>query len=186
MARSSTAGEIVPFPRAQHLMLDWLELEHRRHIMHGLFEVDITEARRAIREYRARTGAPLSLTAFLVHCLARAVDADKAMQAYRLGRRRLVQFAGVDVLRRQKEEGPAEKLVAFVMEDPGIPRAGMRIAEGGLVTSGTLSPMLEIGIGLGYVPSGLAEPGSEITIDLRGRPRRARIVKKPFYRREES
>ena len=90
------------------------------------------------------------------------------------------------MLRRQKEEGPAEKLVAFVMEDPGIPRAGMRIAEGGLVTSGTLSPMLEIGIGLGYVPSGLAEPGSEITIDLRGRPRRARIVKKPFYRREES
>jgi aminomethyltransferase len=96
------------------------------------------------------------------------------------------QFTGVDVLRRQKEEGPAEKLVAFLMEDPGIPRAGMRIAEGGLVTSGTLSPMLEIGIGLGYVPSGLAEPGSGITIDLRGRPRRARIVKKPFYRREES
>jgi aminomethyltransferase len=95
-------------------------------------------------------------------------------------------FTGVDALRRQKEEGPAEKLVAFVMEDPGIPRAGMRIAEGGLVTSGTLSPVLEIGIGLGYVPSRLAEPGSEITIDLRGRPRRARIVKKPFYRREES
>jgi aminomethyltransferase len=96
------------------------------------------------------------------------------------------EFTGVEVLRRQKAEGPAEKLVAFVMEDPGIPRAGMRIAEGGVVTSGTLSPMLEIGIGLGYVPSGLAEPGSEITIDLRGRPRRARIVKKPFYRREES
>ncbi len=95
-------------------------------------------------------------------------------------------FTGVDVLRRQKDEGPGEKLVAFVMEDPGIPRTGMQIAEGGVVTSGTQSPMLEVGIGLGYVPAGLAEPGSEITIDLRGRPRRARIVRKPFYKREES
>ena len=95
-------------------------------------------------------------------------------------------FTGADVLRRQKDEGPGEKLVAFVMEDPGIPRTGMQIAEGGVVTSGTQSPMLEVGIGLGYVPAGLAEPDSEITIDLRGRPRRARIVRKPFYKREES
>jgi aminomethyltransferase len=95
-------------------------------------------------------------------------------------------FTGVDVLRRQKEEGPAQKLVAFVMEDPGIPRAGMAIAEGGEVTSGTLSPMLEVGIGLGYVPAALAVVGAEVTLDLRGRPRRARIVKKPFYQREES
>jgi aminomethyltransferase len=96
------------------------------------------------------------------------------------------EFTGVDVLRRQKDEGPAEKLVAFVMEDPGIPRSGMPIAEGGVVTSGTLSPMLDVGIGLGYVPAALADPGSEITIDLRGRPRCARIVRKPFYKREES
>jgi pyruvate/2-oxoglutarate dehydrogenase complex dihydrolipoamide acyltransferase (E2) component len=76
---------------------DWMEIEHRRHSMHGLFEVDVTDARRAIRAYRARTGAPLSLTAFLIACLARAVDADKAMHAYRLGRRRQVQFDDVDV-----------------------------------------------------------------------------------------
>ena len=62
----------------------------------------------------------------------------------------------------------------------------MAIAEGGEVTSGTQSPLLDVGIGLGYVPAGLAEPGTEITIDLRGRPRRARIVRKPFYKREES
>jgi aminomethyltransferase len=95
-------------------------------------------------------------------------------------------FTGVEVLRRQKQEGPAEKLAAFIMEDPGIPRAGMPIAEGGVVTSGTLSPMLDVGIGLGYVPAALAEVGSEVTLDLRGRPRRARIVRKPFYQREES
>jgi glycine cleavage system T protein (aminomethyltransferase) len=95
-------------------------------------------------------------------------------------------FTGVDVLRRQKEDGPRVKLAAFVMDDPGIPRTGMAIAEGGEVTSGTLSPMLEIGIGLGYVPAELAEPDKEITIDLRGRPRRAHIVRKPFYKREEA
>ncbi|HEV3408298.1 MAG TPA: glycine cleavage system aminomethyltransferase GcvT [Gaiellaceae bacterium] len=96
------------------------------------------------------------------------------------------EFAGVDVLRRQKEEGTAEKLVAFVMADGGIPRAGMPIAEGGEVTSGTLSPMLNRGIGLAYVDSTLASPGTGITVDLRGRPRPAEVVKKPIYKREDS
>jgi aminomethyltransferase len=95
------------------------------------------------------------------------------------------EFTGVEVLRRQKEDGPAEKLVAFVMEEPGIPRQGMRIEEGGEVTSGTRSPTLGTSIGLAYVAAGRSEPGTEITVDVRGRPRRARIVKKPFYKREE-
>jgi aminomethyltransferase len=62
----------------------------------------------------------------------------------------------------------------------------MPVAEGGVVTSGTLSPMLDEGIGLAYVPAALAEPDTEITIDLRGRPRRARIVPKPFIKGKES
>jgi glycine cleavage system T protein (aminomethyltransferase) len=94
-------------------------------------------------------------------------------------------FPGVARLRRQKEEGPAEKLVAFVMEDAGIPRTGMRIEEGGTVTSGTLSPTLGRSIGLAYVSAGRSEAGTELTVDLRGRPRRARIVPKPFYKRKE-
>jgi pyruvate/2-oxoglutarate dehydrogenase complex dihydrolipoamide acyltransferase (E2) component len=97
-------------------MLDWLELEHRRHMMHGLIEVDVTEARRAIRAYRARSGAPLSLTAFLVNCLARAVAAEPAMQAQRLGRRRLVLFAGVDVgIMVEREIGGARVPVGVVI-----------------------------------------------------------------------
>jgi aminomethyltransferase len=94
------------------------------------------------------------------------------------------EFTGVDVLRRQKEIGPEEKLVAFVMEEQGIPRQGMKIEEGGEVSSGTLSPMLDQGIGMGYVAAELAEPGTGITVDVRGRPRRARIVKKPIYKGE--
>src|ERR1041385_6805785 len=57
-------------------------------------------------------------------------------------------FTGVGELRRIKEAGPERRLAAFVMEDPGIPRQGMAIAEGGEVTSGSHSPMLEQGIGL--------------------------------------
>jgi aminomethyltransferase len=61
----------------------------------------------------------------------------------------------------------------------------MTIVEGGEVTSGTHSPMLDQGIGMGYVPSGLAEPGTGLTVDVRGRYRRARVVQKPIYKREE-
>jgi aminomethyltransferase len=95
------------------------------------------------------------------------------------------EFTGVEVLRRQKEEGPAEKLVAFVMEEKAIPRHGMRVEEGGEVTSGSLSPMLNVGIGLGYVGANHAEPGTRLSIDVRGRPKAARVVKKPIYKREE-
>jgi aminomethyltransferase len=95
------------------------------------------------------------------------------------------EFEGVDVLRRIKEEGPERRLVAFVMEEKAIPRQGMPIEGGGEVTSGSHSPMLDIGIGMGYVPVAQAQPGTELTIDVRGRPRRAQVVKKPIYKRED-
>jgi aminomethyltransferase len=94
-------------------------------------------------------------------------------------------FTGAEELRRIKAEGPKRRLTAFVMEEKAIPRQGMGIAEGGEVTSGTHSPMLDRGIGMGYVPAQLAEPGQELTIDVRGKPRRARVVPKPIYKREE-
>jgi glycine cleavage system T protein (aminomethyltransferase) len=95
------------------------------------------------------------------------------------------EFTGVEELHRIKADGPERKLVAFVMQEAGIPRQGMAIAEGGEVTSGSHSPMLDRGIGMGYVPAERAEPGSMLTIDVRGRERRAEIVKKPIYKREE-
>jgi aminomethyltransferase len=95
------------------------------------------------------------------------------------------EFEGVEVLRRIKADGPERRLVAFVMEDKAIPRPDMTIEGGGEVTSGSHSPMLEVGIGLGYVPVALTKPETELTIDVRGRPRRARVVKKPIYQRED-
>ncbi len=94
------------------------------------------------------------------------------------------EFTGADELRRIREEGPAEKLVAFVMEEKAIPRQDMAIEGGGRVTSGTHSPMLDQGIGLGYVPARSAAPGTGLVVDVRGKPRRGHIVQKPIYRKE--
>jgi len=94
-------------------------------------------------------------------------------------------FTGADVLRRVKAEGPERRLAAFVMEEKAIPRPGMPIEGGGEVTSGTQSPSLDVGIGMGYVPVAQAAPDTELVIDVRGKLRRARVVKKPIYRKEQ-
>ena len=90
-------------------------------------------------------------------------------------------FTGVNVLRQVSERGPEQRLMAFVMEEKAVPRSGMPLGGGGVVTSGTHSPSLDVGIGLAYVPAATAAPGNEIVVDVRGKPRRARIVKKPIY-----
>jgi aminomethyltransferase len=90
-------------------------------------------------------------------------------------------FTGVERLREVKEAGPERRLAAFVMDERAIPRAGMPIEEGGEVTSGTHSPMLDVGIGMGYLAAELVRPGTQITVDVRGRARRGHVVKKPIY-----
>ncbi len=94
-------------------------------------------------------------------------------------------FTGAEVLREVKARGPERKLIAFRMTEQAIPRQGMAIDGGGEVTSGSLSPMLEVGIGLGYVPSALSAPGTELTVDVRGRARHGEVATKPIYKRGE-
>jgi len=95
------------------------------------------------------------------------------------------EFTGVEELRRVKEKRPEQKLVAFVMDEKAVPRNGMPIVGGGEVTSGTHSPMLDRGIGMGYVPFASASSGTPIQIDVRGKTRAATVVPKPIYKREE-
>ena len=95
------------------------------------------------------------------------------------------EFTGVETLRRIKEVGPTRKLVPFVMQEKAVPRQGMRIEGGGEVTSGTHSPMLDRGIGMGYLPAASAAAETELEIDVRGKPRHARVVSKPIYRKEQ-
>ncbi|MEN6478211.1 MAG: glycine cleavage T C-terminal barrel domain-containing protein [Anaerolineales bacterium] len=94
-------------------------------------------------------------------------------------------FVGKDALLKQRLEGTAQTLVAFHMIDRGVPRHEYSIlSEGrvvGEVTSGMYAPTLDEFLGMGYVPTALRRPGTEIAISIRGREHRAVIVKKPFY-----
>jgi glycine cleavage system T protein (aminomethyltransferase) len=98
-------------------------------------------------------------------------------------------FVGSEAIARARAEGTAEKLAPFLIAGAGIPRGGNPVLAGdeevGVVTSGTFSPSLEVGAGMAYVRSDLAEPGSEVEIDVRGRRRPARIASKPLYRKEK-
>jgi aminomethyltransferase len=93
-------------------------------------------------------------------------------------------FAGVERLRREASEGTPERLTAFELAEPGIPRPGQAVVhEGrpvGTVTSGTLSPMLGVGIGLAYVESALATPDVPIAVDVRGKLKSARTARRPL------
>ena len=71
------------------------------------------------------------------------------------------------------------------MDEKAVPRQGMAFVGGGIVTSGTHSPMLDVGIGMGYVPTARAGPGAELVVDVRGKPKQAHVVKKPIYVKEE-
>ena len=93
-------------------------------------------------------------------------------------------FIGSEAVGAVRSARPKEKLVPFVIDGPGIPRPGNQVVGGGEVTSGTFSPCLERGIGMAYVPSEQAEPGTRIEIDVRGRTRPAIVQRKPLYRKE--
>jgi aminomethyltransferase len=97
-------------------------------------------------------------------------------------------FVGSAACRRVREEGPKELLEPFVISGAGIPRQGNPIVSGdaevGEVTSGTMSPSLEVGIGMGYVRSDLAEPGMKVEIDVRGKRRAAEIRERPLYSKD--
>ncbi len=92
-------------------------------------------------------------------------------------------FIGSEAVAAARRDGPRERLVAFVIDGPGIPRPGNPVRGGGEVTSGTLSPSLEQGIGMAYVPADQAEPGTRIEIDVRGKIRTATVQPKPLYRK---
>ncbi|WP_374960163.1 glycine cleavage system aminomethyltransferase GcvT [Gilvibacter sp.] len=96
-------------------------------------------------------------------------------------------FINSEALKGQKERTPERKLVGFELEDRGIPRQGYDIVDGngktvGNVTSGTMSPSLKKGIGMGYVPAVMADPGTRIHIQIRKNAVPATVVKLPFYK----
>jgi len=96
-------------------------------------------------------------------------------------------FTNSEALKSEKEHGPKRKLIAFEMDDRGIPRQGYDIVDGngktiGVVTSGTMSPSLGKGIGLGYVPTVFSNMHSKINIQIRKKTVPATVVNLPFYK----
>ncbi len=96
-------------------------------------------------------------------------------------------FVNSEALAKEKANGPTRKLVAFELTERGIPRHGYPIVDAqgqemGTVTSGTMSPTMGLGIGLGYVPTPLSEPGSKIRVQIRKNAVPATVVKLPFYK----
>jgi len=90
-------------------------------------------------------------------------------------------YIGAAAIAAVRDAGPAEKLVPFVVER-GLARQGNPVVGGGVVTTGTFSPSLEIGIGMAYLPADRAQAGKEIEIDVRGRRRRARVETRPLLK----
>jgi len=96
-------------------------------------------------------------------------------------------FVNAEALAKEKEEKPTRKLVAFELDERGIPRQGYDIVDEngnviGVVTSGTMSPCLQKGIGMGYVPRILSKTGTQIHIQVRKKAIPATIIKLPFYK----
>ena len=96
-------------------------------------------------------------------------------------------FVNAEALAREKEHKPERRLIAFELNERGVPRQGYDIVDGsgkviGNVTSGTMSPCLQKGIGMGYVPRELSKSGSKIYIQVRKKAIPATIVKLPFFK----
>jgi hypothetical protein len=112
MRTNQPGFNVVPFAKPRRVIVGYLDAASRKHLVHGLVEMDVTVPRRMIREHRSRTGEALSFTAFVVACVAKAVDADRSVHAYRLGRGRLVVFDDVDVCALVERGAGAERIAA--------------------------------------------------------------------------
>lgn len=88
---------VMPFPVERQVTVEGGRIASHRHTVHGLIEVDVTEPRRILGEYKARTGEKISFTAFIIACLGKAVEENKGMHAYQDWRKRLILFDEVDV-----------------------------------------------------------------------------------------
>ncbi|MGA2007490.1 MAG: glycine cleavage system aminomethyltransferase GcvT [Solirubrobacteraceae bacterium] len=91
-------------------------------------------------------------------------------------------YIGAESVAAVRAAGPSELLVPFVIQGRGAARPGDQVIGGGVVTSGTFSPTLDVGIGMAYLPAAAAVVGNEFEIDVRGKHRRARVQKRPLLK----
>lgn len=97
MTRRAKQYQTLPYSKMRRAATANLRSFQRKPMVHGLIEVDVAKARASLEEHKARSGESLSFTAFIIACVAKAVDENKSVQAYRWGMTRLVVFDDVDV-----------------------------------------------------------------------------------------
>ncbi len=90
MKQQHIDDQVLPYPKIRRFMEAAFRSTHHKPMIHGLLEVEVSRARAHLRDYKANTGEALSFTAFLIGCLAKAIDENKAVQAYRKGGNQLI------------------------------------------------------------------------------------------------
>jgi pyruvate/2-oxoglutarate dehydrogenase complex dihydrolipoamide acyltransferase (E2) component len=121
MKQQGVGYRMVPYQRYMRFAAAAYQSVRHKPMIHGLLEVDVTEARAAMRAFKARTGESLSFTAYLCACLGKAIDERKAVQAFRMAGNRLILFDDVDIAIRIEREIAGQKYVV-----PYILRAANR------------------------------------------------------------
>jgi hypothetical protein len=141
-------GKIVPFPRLRNFVLDVLAEGRRKKIAHLVLEADIGPMRERLADQRRRGGAPISITSYVAKSFACAIDDDRRMQAYRLGKSRLVVFDDVDLAFMVEREWEGEPLPVFAIvraaqrkTTPEIHRALQAARETPLGTEGPMNAL---------------------------------------------
>jgi pyruvate/2-oxoglutarate dehydrogenase complex dihydrolipoamide acyltransferase (E2) component len=111
MKQNNADYQVVPYPRLRRWLAAAFRSTQNKPMIHGLIEVDVSRARAFLREHKAKTGESLSFTAFVIACLAKAVDEHKDMQAFRKGSKRLILFDEVDVATQVERDVSGQKQV---------------------------------------------------------------------------
>ncbi len=108
--------QVVPYPKLRRAQAITLHSARRKPMIHGLIEVDVTGADEFLQEHKARTGESLSFTAFIISCMAKAVDENKSVQACRKGSKRLAVFDDVDVATAiEREMGGQKQPIIYII-----------------------------------------------------------------------
>jgi len=116
MNKKNGSYQVIDFPPERRAMPAFLELKSGRHVMYALLEADVTLARKSIEENKAQTGEQLSFTGYMAYCLARAVDENKTVQAYKKGSKQLIVFDDVDVgIMIERKQGETPVLTGYVV-----------------------------------------------------------------------
>ncbi len=121
MKQQYSEDQVLPYPKGRRFLEAAIRSTHHKPMIHGLLEVDVSKARAYLREHEAKTGESLSFTAFIMACVAKAIDEHKAVQAFRKGSNHLILFAEVDVLTYIERDVAGQKQIM-----PYIVRAANR------------------------------------------------------------